>query len=294
MLPIQILHKAKIGKYAIGQFNVSTSEQLRAIVEITRDLKSPIIIGTSENERKFIGINQIVALIKSWQKETRLIGGQADLPIILNADHCKSFEKIKEAIDAGYSAVHFDGSALNFEENIKITKQVVEYAKNKNPDILIEGELGYLPGSSEIHEKIEIKENDLTKPEKAKEFVEKTGIDSLAIAIGNIHGVEIGTENPHLYFDRLEKIQKAVPEIFLVLHGGSGTPQEDIKKAIQLGVVKININTELRVAYSQTLRRFLEKNPKEIKPYKILAPSVEAVKKVVEKKIKLFNSQNRI
>ena len=294
MLPIQILHKAKIGKYAIGQFNVSTGEQLRTIVEIAQDLKSPIIIGTSENERKFIGINQIVALVKSWQKETCLINGQAGLLIILNADHCKTFESAKKAVDGGYSAVHFDGSELNFEENIKITKQVVEYAKDKNPDILIEGELGYLRGSSEIHKKIEIEENDLTKSEKAKEFVEKTGIDSLAIAIGNIHGIEIGTDNPHLYLDSLEKIQKAVPEIFLVLHGGSGTPQKDIKKAIQLGVVKININTELRIAYSQALRRFLEKNPKEIKPYKILAPSLKAVKEVVEKKIKLFHSQNRI
>lgn len=286
MNPIQILKKAQMGKYAIGQFNVSTGEQLRAIIEVARDLKSPIIVGTSESERKFIGIKQIVALVKTWQKE-------AGLPIVLNADHCKTFESVKEAIDIGYSAVHFDGSELDFEENIKITKQVVEYAKDKNPDILVEGELGYLRGGSEIHEKIEIKENELTRPEQTKEFVEKTRVDSLAIAIGNVHGIEIDAKNPHLRLNRLEKIQKVVPGIFLVLHGGSGTPEEDIKKAIQLGIVKININTELRIAYSQAMRGFLEKNPKEIKPYKILAPSTDAVKEVVEKKIKLFNSRDK-
>jgi len=276
-----------MGKYAVGQFNVSTDEQIKAIVEIAKDLKSPVIIGTSESERKFIGTKQAVALIKSWQEKT-------GLPILLNADHCKTFEKIKEAVDAGYTAVHFDGSALPFEENVEITKQVVDYAKSKNPDILVEGEMGYLRGGSEVHEKIEIKPEDLTKPEQAKEFVEKTKVNSLAIAIGNIHGVETNMENPPLYLDKLEKIQKAIPEIFLVLHGGSGTPEEDIKKAIQLGITKININTELRIAYSQALREFLEKNPEEIKPYKILVPAVEAVKEVIKKKIDLFGSKGKI
>jgi len=183
---------------------------------------------------------------------------------------------------------------LPFEENVEITKQVVDYAKSKNPDILVEGEMGYLRGGSEVHEKIEIKPEDLTKPEQAKEFVEKTKVNSLAIAIGNIHGVETNMENPPLYLDKLEKIQKAIPEIFLVLHGGSGTPEEDIKKAIQLGITKININTELRIAYSQALREFLEKNPEEIKPYKILVPAVEAVKEVIKKKIDLFGSKGKI
>jgi len=287
MNAVNIMEKAQMGKYAVGQFNVSTDEQLKAIIEVAKNLKSPVIIGTSEGERKFIGANQAVALVKTWQK-------QANLPIILNADHCKTFESAKEAIDAGYSGIHFDGSALSFEENVKTTKQVVKYAKIKNPDILVEGEMGYLRGSSEIHKKVEIKEEDLTKPEQAKEFAEKTGVDSLAIAIGNVHGVEINTENPHLYLNKLEKIQKAVPNTFLVLHGGSGTPEKDIKKAIKLGVVKININTELRVAYSKTLKKFLEKNPEEIKPYKILASTMWSVKEVVEKKIKLFNSQEKI
>lgn len=287
MNPIVIIKKAQQGKYAIGQFNVSTDEQIRAIVEVAKDLKSPIIIGTSESERKFIGTKQAVALVKTWQKESGLL-------IILNADHCKSFESAKEAIDAGYSAIHFDGSDLDFEENIKITKQVVDYAKDKGKDILVEGELGYLRGGSEIHEKIEIKPEDLTKPEQAKEFIDKTGIDSLAVAIGNIHGVETDLKNPPLYLDRLEEIQEAVPSTFLVLHGGSGTPEQDIKKGIQSGISKININTELRIAYSDALEEEIKEHPDEVKPYKILAPAVEEMKKVVQEKIKLFGSQGKI
>lgn len=287
MNPIQILKKAQKGQYAVGQFNASTDEQIKAIVEVAKDLNSPVIIGTSESERKFIGIKQVVALVKSWEEET-------SLPIILNADHCKTFESVKQAIDAEYSAVHFDGSELPFEKNIETTKKVVDYAKNRNPSILVEGELGYLRGESAIHGKIEIKKEDLTKPEQAKEFVERTGVDSLAVAVGNIHGVETDMENPPLYLDRLKEIQKAVPETFLVLHGGSGTPEEDIKKAIWFGVVKININTELRIAYKKELSKEIEEHSEEIKPYKILAPAVEGVKKVVEEKIKLFGSMGRI
>lgn len=287
MNPIKIMEEAQKGRYVVGQFNVSTDEQIRAIVEVAKELKSPIIIGTSESERKFIGIKQAVALVKTWQEET-------NLPIILNADHCKTFESAKQAIDAEYSAVHFDGSELPFSENVKITKQVVDYAKDINPNILVEGELGYLRGESAIHEKIEIKPEDLTKPDQTKEFVEKTGIDSLAIAVGNIHGVESDMENPPLYLDRLEKIQKAVAETFLVLHGGSGTSDEDIKKAIQLGVNKININTELRIAYKEELEETMKEHPEEVKPYKILSPAVEAVKEVVKEKIRLFGSEGKI
>ncbi len=287
MNPIEIMGKAQRGKYVVGQFNVSTDEQLRAIIEVAQDLKSPVIIGTSESERKFIGTNQAAALVKSWQEQT-------GLPIILNADHCKSFESAKQAVDAGYSAVHFDGSELGFEKNIKITQKVVDYAKSKNKEILIEGEMGYLRGGSEIHGKIEIKQEYLTQPEQAKEFVEKTNVDSLAVAVGNIHGVETDMENPPLYLDRLEEIQKTVPETFLILHGGSGTPEEDIKKAIKLGVVKININTELRIAFSRALKEFFSKNPDAIKPYKVLAPAVSATKRVVEEKIKLFRSEGKI
>jgi len=286
MNPIELLVKARKGKYAIGQFNVSTDEQIRAIVEVAKDLKSPAIIGTSENEREFIGLKQAVALVLTWHEAT-------GVPIILNADHCKSFESAKEAIDAGYDMVQFDGSVLPFEENVKITKQVVEYAKSKNPEIVVEGELGYLRGGSEIHkEKIKIKKEDLTKPQEAKTFVEKTEVDTLAVVIGNLHGIEV--QSKRLYLDRLEQIQRTIPTTLLVLHGGSDTEEEDIKKAIKLGIVKININTELRVAYSQGLEKQIREHPEEVKPYKILAPAVEEMKKVVAEKIKLFGSKGKI
>lgn len=287
MNPIAIMKKAQKGKYAVGQFNISTDEQLRAIIEVAEDLKSPVIIGTSESEREFIGEEQVVALVETWQEKT-------NLSIILNADHCKSFKSVKKVIDKGYSAVHFDGSGLDFEENIKITKQVVDYAKSKNPDILVEGELGYLRGGSNIHkEKTEIKEEDLTDSKQAKEFVKRTGVDSLAVVVGNIHGIESNMKNPPLFLNKLKEIQKTVPTILLVLHGGSGTSEEDIKKAIQLGVVKININTELRIAYSDALEREIKNHPDEVKPYKILAPAVDAMKEIVKKKIKLFGSEGK-
>ncbi len=287
MGPIKIFKKAREGHYAVGQFNVSTDEQLRAIVEVAQGLKSPIIIGTSEGERKFIGTYQAVSLVETWKKLTKL-------PIILNADHCKSFRSAKEAVDAGYSAVHFDGSALSLEKNIKLTKKVVNYARRKNPDIIIEGELGYLRGGSELHKKkTEIKLEDLTKPEEAKKLVKDTGIDTLAVVVGNMHGIEASMKNPNLYLDRLDEIQKVASSTYLVLHGGSGTPEGDIKKAIKLGVIKININTELRIAYSNELRKTLKENPDTTKPYEILAPAMEAMKKVVEYKINLFGSKDR-
>ena len=286
MSALQTLKNAQRSKYAVGQFNISTDEQIKAIVEIAKDLKSPIIIATSESERKFIGAKQVVALVESWRKET-------GLPIILNADHCKSIESVKEAIDAGYDMVQFDGSNLSFEENTEITKQVLEYAKSKNPDIIVEAELGYLRGGSEIHkEKIEIKEEDLTKPEEAKKFVEETGIDALAVVIGNLHGIQ--AESKKLFLDRLKEIQKAVPNTLLVLHGGSDTREKDIKEAIKLGIVKININTELRVAYSDALEKEIKEHPGEVRPYKILASTIEETKKVVAKKIELFGSGGKI
>ena len=286
MNSFQIMANAQKGKYAIGQFNISTDEQIKAIVETAKDLSSPIIIATSESERKFIGAKQAVALVESWCKET-------GLPIILNADHCKSFESAKEAIDVGYDMVQFDGSSLSFEENIKNTKQVLKYAKSKNPNIIVEAELGYLRGGSEIHkEKIEIKEEDLTKPEEAKKFVAETNIDALAIVIGNLHGIQ--AESKKLFLDRLKEIQKAVPNTLLVLHGGSDTQEKDIKEAIKLGIVKININTELRVAYSKALEKEIRGHPEEVKPYKILAPAIEETKKVVAKKIELFGSGGKV
>ena len=283
---LEIFKQAQENKYAIGAFNVSNLEQLKAIIQAIQKLKSPVIIATSEGESKFIGKKQIRALVDVYKKET-------GLPIFLHLDHGKSLEVIQEAIETGYDSIQFDGSGLSFEENIEMTKKVVDFAKNKGIEN-IEGELGYLRGKSSLQEAVEIKEEDLTDPNQAEEFIEKTGVTSLAVAIGNIHGIFKSTQNPHLFLDRLEQINNQIGDkAFLILHGGSGTPEEDIKKAIQLGINKINVNTELRIAYTETLKKFLQDNPEQTTPYKIMPLVIEAVQRVVEEKIKLFNSDNK-
>ncbi len=282
-----VFKEAKQNKYAIGAFNVSNLEQLKAIVLAAQNLKSPAFISTSEGESRFIGKKQVRALIDVCKKET-------GLPLVLHLDHGKSLEVIKEAMEAGYDSIHFDGSELDFEENIKVTKQVVELAREKGIEN-VEGEIGYLRGKSEIQEKVEIQEEDLTDPKQALEFTKQTGINSLAVAIGNIHGVFKSAKNPHLFLERLKEISQALDdEIGLVLHGGSGTPEQDVKKAIGLGVVKVNVNTELRMAYTNSLKKTLENNPNQITPYKLMPPTVETVQKVVEEKIKLFGSDNKL
>ncbi len=216
------------------------------------------------------------------------------VPAFLNLDHGKSLEYIKKVVEAGYDCVHFDGSELPFNENIRIAKESVEYCHKKG--IWVEGEVGIIKGSSVIHreEKIEIKEEDLTDPDQALEFVNKTGVDSLAINIGTLHGIEASGINPHINLKRLKEIKEKIGETILVLHGGSGTPNEDIEEAIKLGIVKININTELRQAFTQTLKKIFQENPEEIVPYKVLPSVITAVQKVVEEKIKLFGSVNKI
>ena len=287
----EILKKAQAGHYAIGAFNFSTAEVLKAIVVKAREMNAPIIVATSENEAEFFGMREAAALVDAWRHGSKL-------PIILNLDHGKKLATIKKAIAAGYSAIHFDGSSLSYEENIKQTKAVVDYIREVEEtfdrEIIIEGELGYLRGASAVHaEALEIKPEDLTKPEQAKEFVEKTGVDSLAIVIGNAHGVFAKGEE-RLNLERLAQIKEAIgSRVFLVLHGGSGIPAEDVKKAIEIGIVKVNINTELRIAYKEGLEEGLKDKPDETTPYKILEHSFDDVKKVVEEKIRLFGSQNK-
>lgn len=299
----RIFQKAQKEHYAIGQFNASNLEQIKAIVSASQKLRAPVIIGTSEGESSFIGLKQIEALVRSYREET-------GLPIFLNFDHGHSLEKIKEAIEAGYEMVHFDGSGLPCEENVRQTKKVVEYVKKcqmlkvKSQKLLVEGELGYLRGSSALHkEAAEIKEDDLTKPDEALKFIEETDVDSLAVVIGNIHGIY--AQMPKLNLERLKEIKEKIgpngprprpigEKVFLVLHGGSGIPDEEIKKAIELGIIKINVNTELRAAWTQALKKSLTEQPEEIVPYKIMPLVVEAVQKIVEEKIKLFGSENKI
>lgn len=252
----------------MGQFNISNLETLRAIVQASQKLKSPVLIGTSEGESRFLGLEQAVALVKAFQQET-------GLPIFLNLDHGRSFEYIKETVKIGYDAVHFDGSELPLQENIKRTKELVKIAVKIGT--LVEGEVGVIGG-------------ELTDPKEAQKFVQEAKVNSLAINIGTWHGEG---EKAGINFQRLEEIQKRVKNVFLVLHGGSGVPDSHVKKAIGLGIVKININTELRVAYTNALKTAFRANPEEIAPYKYLIQAVEAVQKRVEEKIKLFGSENK-
>lgn len=277
----EILLSARKNNQAVGHFNVSNLEQLRAIVEATKNFNVPVMIGLSEGERKFVGLKQAVALVKSFKEEY-------DLPIFINPDHSHSVESAKLAFDAGFDSVHIDLSKLSFEENVKGTKEVVDYVKSKNPKISVEGELGYLRGESKIQkEKITIMPEDLTKPEEALEFAEKTGIDRFAGAYGNSHGISL--DEPELDIERIKAVRKILPEnVAMVLHGGSGIPDEQIREAIKAGISNIHVNTEIRTAYAEALRKFLANNPEETTPYKILAPTVEAVQKKVEEKLRLF------
>ena len=290
--PCEILKSAQLGHYAIGAFNFSTAEILKAIVMAAKELNASVIVSTSEGEAGFFGIREAAALVDAWRRG-------AGLAIILNLDHGRHMPDIKKAVAAGYNAIHFDGSGLSYEENLRQTKYVVDYIrgveKTFDKEIIVEGELGYLRGSSLLHkEEIEIKPEDLTRPEQAKEFADKTGVDSLAIAIGNAHGVFLKSDE-RLDLERLSQIRAALDgKAFLVLHGGSGISVDDIKKAISLGIVKVNINTELRVAYKEALDEQLEQRPEETTPYKIMEGPFEEVKKVVAEKIKLFGSVNKI
>ncbi|MFY9457994.1 MAG: class II fructose-bisphosphate aldolase, partial [Candidatus Spechtbacterales bacterium] len=220
---------------------------------------------------------------RAWREET-------GLPIFLNADHHKTFESAKYAIDAGYDSVQIDETALTLEENMGVSKKVVEYAKSVNSDISVEGGLGYIRGSSEIHkEKIEVRPEDMTTPEDAKRFVSKTGVDRLAIVFGNIHGVSLAG-NPRLDIERLQAVHSAIPDVPLTLHGGSGIRDEDIKATLAHGMSNIHVNTEIRVAYTNALRGALTQNPDETTPYKYLAPAEEAARKIVEEKLRLFGA----
>lgn len=282
------LEKANKEHFAIPQFNFSDFTQLKAIAEKCAELKSPAIIATSEGESKWFGLEEAVAM-------RDILVAKHNVPLFLNLDHGKSFDYIKQAIDAGYDMVHFDGSKLPTEENIEKTKEVIAYAKKKK--IVVEGEMGKIgTDSSKIYtEKFEIKEENLTKPEEALDYLKETKADLLAISIGNFHGIEVSGIDPNLRIDLLKEIKDRVGNSgMLVLHGGSGTPENDIKEAINLGIVKININTELRTAFSVNLRRFLSANPDEVVPYKFLVDAKGATARVAGLKIELFGSKDKV
>lgn len=282
---LRIIQSAENKKVAVGHFNISDLAGLKGIFEAAKELGVPVIIGTSEGEADFLGRKQAVSLVRSLREEF-------DCPIFINSDHTKSLEEVKKAAAAGYDAILFDGGKLPFEENLKKTKEVVEYVKSVNPEILIEGELGYIGSSSkiltELPEGAAIKKEDLTNPDQAKQFVEETGVDLLAPAVGNIHGMFKGAKNPDLDIERIAELRQAAG-VPLVLHGGSGVKDEDFVAAIKAGIAIIHINTEIRVAWREGLEAALRQDADEVTPYKILPGAVAKVKEVVYNRLKLFN-----
>lgn len=269
---------------AIGHFNISDMVGLKAIVRAATELQLPVVIGLSEGERNFFGIEEAALIVKNLREKH-------GLPIYLNADHTYSLENIKRVVEAGYDAVIFDGAKLPLEENIAKTKEVVQYVKSVNPDILVEAELGYIGTSSELFTETPagaaIKEEDLTTVEDAVRFVKETGIDMFAPAVGNIHGMSVSIPNPDLNIARIKAIKDAV-QIPLVLHGGSGIKDSNFVSAVGAGISLIHINTEIRLAWKEALQKSLVSNPNDVAPYKLLLASEVAVYEVVLGRLKLF------
>ena len=288
MVTIKDLHqKALVEHWAVPHFNFSSLAQLHGIIDALRELRAPALLGTSEGEREFVGLQQAVYLVRSFREKDGLV-------VFLNADHSYSVNTAKKAIDAGYDSIHIDLSKKDFKENINGTKEVVQYARKKNININIEGELGYLvTDSSRIYkEAIEIPEESYTKIDEAVEYIKSTGVDRFAPAVGNIHG--IAANKPLLRFDLIESLRGELPsDLVLTLHGGSGIAEEDMRRTIELGFNNVHISTELRVAYADALRATLKEKPDEVAPYRYLGPPRAAVAKIVKQKLDLFGAANK-
>lgn len=300
----ELLQSARNGGYAIGAFNINNLEILQAIVSAGEEEKSPAIIAVSEGAIQYAGLTNLISLVRVASEETFI-------PLSLHLDHGKDMEIIRSCIEKGFTSVMIDGSHLEFNQNIALTKKVVEMAREKG--VSVEAELGRLRG---IEDNISVSDREayLTDPTAAEEFVKETGVDALAIAIGTSHGAYKFKGEAKLDFDRLEKIAQVV-EIPLVLHGASGVPQsvleraerygaklvgakgipdEAIQKAISLGICKINIDTDLRLSFISAIREVLSLKPEEFDPRKILGPGREAIKQTVRAKMKLFGSSGKV
>jgi fructose-bisphosphate aldolase class II len=282
-----LLEEAQSNGVAVGHFNISDWILLKAVYASAQELEVPVIVGASEGERAFLGVAQIAALVKSLREEQ-------STPIFLNADHTHSLESAITAAKAGFDSIVYDLSALPFEENVKQTRQAVEALKSINPTILVEGEIGNIGTGSEIHDAVPDQSRNLTTPEEAKQYVESTGVDILAPAVGNSHGMlqamVQGDVRKRLDVTRIREIKRASRSL-LTLHGGSGTEDHDLEDAIAAGINIIHINTELRVAWRRGLEAEFAKKPREVVPYKLLPIAEESIKQVVLSRLRLFNRQ---
>ena len=276
----QLLLDAQKGKYAVPAFNVHNMETIQTVVEAAAELRSPIIVAATPGTMKYAGPEFFIKLVE-------ICSDKYDIPIAMHLDHHESYDEIVNAIQIGTKSAMIDASHLSFEENVAMVKKVVDYAHRF--DVTVEGELGILGGQEDDLVRDD-KDSKYTNPAQAKEYVERTGIDSLAVAIGTAHGVY--KEEPKLDFERLAEI-RAVVDVPLVLHGASGVPAEQVKKAIELGITKVNIATELKMPFAETLRQVLVSKPNESDPRKYFGPAKEAMKKVAIEKILMCGSNGK-
>lgn len=265
---------------AIGHFNISDSEGLKAVVEAATELNLPVIIGVSEGERSFLGVAEIRALVQ--------VEKDKGLPVFLNADHTYSVEASYEAVDQKFDSVIIDGAEKPFVENVLMTQEVVKYAREKYPEMLVEGELGFIGSGSTLLDEVPdgVSEETQTTPEDAVRFVKETGVDLFAPSVGNVHGL-IRSGEPKLNIARIKELKKVV-KVPMVLHGASGNSDEEIGEAIKAGIRIVHINTELRLAYKKGLQKKIMSTD-EVAPYKFMAEGVEEMKKIVREKLRVFN-----
>ncbi len=280
-----VLVEAERSGRAIGHFNIGDFVIFKAVVASAHELKVPVLVGASEGEREFIGLRQLAALVRSVRDEV-------DVPLFLNADHTHSLGKAIEAVRSGFDSIAFDASALPFDENVRRTKEAVDALKGINPDVLVEGEIGDIGTGSEIHQEAPDLAHGLTTPVEARQFVESTGVDILAPAVGNMHGmvksmIQGGTQK-HLDIARIVQIKTAA-QVPLTLHGGSGTADEDLQKAIVAGINIVHINTEVRIAWRRGIEEALAAQPAQVVPYRLLSVAAESVGRVVRARLTLFN-----
>lgn len=276
----QMLLDAQAGRYAVPAFNIHNMETLQVVADTAKEMRSPLIIAVTPSTIAYARDEYVVAMAKVASDDTTT-------PLAIHLDHFEDISKIKQAIDAGFKSSMIDASKLPFEENIAKTKEVVAYAHHY--DATVEAELGKLVGQEDD---LVINDADgaYTNPDDAVKFVEATGIDSLAVAIGTAHGLYKGT--PHLDFDRLTAIREKV-SIPLVLHGASDVPDELVKKAISLGICKVNVATDLKIPFSNAVKEYFKENPDANDPRKYMTPGKEAMKAIVKHKIEVCGSANR-
>lgn len=275
-----VLDRANKGNYAVGAFNINNMEILQSVIAAAEEKQAPVILQTSEGAIKYAGIEYLSAMVK-------VAAEKASVPVVLHLDHGTTYETIMKCIRYGWTSVMIDGSHLPLEENIAATKEIIKVAHACG--VSVEAELGRLGG---IEDNINVDEKDarFTSPDEAVKFVAETGVDSLAIAIGTAHGKYKGV--PKLDFERLQTIKALIPETPIVLHGASGIPEEDIVKSTKLGVNKINIDTDIRLAFTDAIRGFLNTSD-AFDPRKVMAPAKEAMKAVVMGKIEMFGSTGK-